>query len=424
MLLFRINSKYPILLPKNHKLTLLIIYNAHEKVGHDGVSETLTEIRSEFHIQKCRQLIRKLIYQCNTCRKYEGKNYNYPPPPDLPESRLKQNCSFYNIGIDYAGPVYVYNVYNKNNELFKAWISLITCQSSRAVYLDLATDYTGKSCINVLRRFFSRRGTPNIIISDNGSSFIAADVQTFATENRVRWKFNLQAAPWFGGFFERLVKSVKRCLNKCLSKSKVTYEEMLTLLIEIEKIINNRPLTYVYNDLSEEPLTPSHLVNGRRLGHNFSEDINDPIELNEQLSKILDHFWNRWSKDYLLELRENHRLKHNSKNTPNSNINVGDIVLVHDGKLPRSKWRVGRVKELINSKDNIIRGAVVTVSYKNLTGHLRRPINKLYPFECTTKIIEEKHEVNNIDNTNKIPTITFIDESKLHVFGRSVENVG
>ena len=337
------------------------------------------------------------------------------------------NSTFYNIGIDYAGPVYVYNVYNKDNELFKAWISLITCQSSRAVYLDLATDYSGKSCINVLRRCFSRRGTPNLIISDNGTSFIATEVQDYASNQNVRWKFNLEAAPWFGGFFERLVKSVKRCLKKCLSNSKVTYEEMLTLLIEIEKIINNRPLTYVYNDLSEEPLTPSHLVNGRRLGKNVSEEVNDPIDLNGQLTKILDHFWKRWSRDYLLELRETHRLKHERNST--SSIKLGDIVLIQDEHLPRSRWRTGRVKELIRSKDNTVRGALITVSNKDKTGLLRRPINKLYPFECRTlqnepaninipiKFVDDS-ECRTVQNeqASKIP-IKFVDDSDLRLGG-------
>ena len=149
------------------------------------------------------------------------------------------------------------------------------------------------------------------------------------------------------------------------------------------KIINNRPLTYVYNDLSEEPLTPSHLVNGRRLGNNFSEEINDPIEMNEQLSKVLDHFWKKWSRGYLLELREIHKLRNNCS-SPNRVINIGDIILVQDEKLPRSKWRTGRAKELIYSKDQAVRGALITVSNKDKTRNLRRPINKLYLFECSS----------------------------------------
>ena len=216
---------------------------------------------------------RKIIHECTLCKKYEGKSYCYPEAPDLPESRLRQFCAFHNIGIDYAGPVYVHKVYNENNNLFKSWIALITCQSSRAIYLDLAKDYSGPSCINVLKSFFSRRGIPDLITSYNGSNFTSIGVQTFTTNNGITWKFNLEAAPWTGGFFERLMQSVKRCLKKILGKSKVSYEDLVTILVEIEIIINNRPLTYVSGDLTEEALTSSHLIYGKRLRQNKCTDL-------------------------------------------------------------------------------------------------------------------------------------------------------
>ena len=258
-------TKYPILLTKDSYLCELLIWDAHKSVGHNGIRETLNELRTKYWIPKIRQSIRKIIHNCNICRRYEGQAYKYPDPPDLPESRLKSGFSFENVGIDYAGPVFVTNVYSHNNEVFKAWIALITCQTSRAVYLDLATNYSGLSCINVLRRFFSRRGTPKLIISDNGSTFISSDVQAFAATHNITWKFNLEASPWMGGFFERMVKSIKRCLKKVLGNSKISYEQMLTLLVEVEKIVNNRPLTYTDNDITEEPVTPNHLLFGRRL---------------------------------------------------------------------------------------------------------------------------------------------------------------
>ena len=129
----------------------------------------------------------------------------------------------------------------------------------------MAKDYSGPSCINVLKRFFSRRGIPDLITPDNGSNFTSIDVQTFTTSNGITWKFNLEAAPWTGGFFERLIQSVERCL---LGKSKVSYEDLVTILVEIERIINNKPLTYVSGDLTEEALTPSYLIYGKRLGLN------------------------------------------------------------------------------------------------------------------------------------------------------------
>ena len=81
----------------------------------------------------------------------------------------------------------------------------------------------------------------------------------------MKWTFNLEKAPWWGRVFERLVKSLKRCLKKTISGARLTYEELLTVVIEVEMIRKCRPLSYVLSEESEEPLTPSHLVCGHRI---------------------------------------------------------------------------------------------------------------------------------------------------------------
>ena len=110
---------------------------------------------------------------------------------------------------------------------------LVTCQSSQTIYLDIVTDYSGDAYINVFQRLFNRRGLPELIISDNGSSFTVSNVQALEANHFVRWKFSLEKVPLYGGFFERLMKSVKRCLNKSIGNSKVTYEVLLTTLSEV-----------------------------------------------------------------------------------------------------------------------------------------------------------------------------------------------
>ena len=98
---------------------------------------------------------------------------------------------------------------------------LITCCNSRAIYLDIASSLDGLASIKVLQRFSSRYRQRKLIISDNGSNLISREVQ------------NLPKTPWAGGFFERLIKSVKRCLRKLLNVLKVDYEDLLTILVEI-----------------------------------------------------------------------------------------------------------------------------------------------------------------------------------------------
>ena len=132
------------------------------------------------------------------------------------------------------------------------------------------------------------------------------------------WKFILPASPWWGGFWERLVQSTKRCLRKVLGKSKLTYEELLTVTVEIEGVLNSRPLCYVYDDPMDNVITPSHLMIGRRLLSTFYEDT-EPESIDftsatitrrsKYINELLTHFWSRWKREYLTELREFHNCK-------------------------------------------------------------------------------------------------------------------
>ena len=158
----------------------------------------------------------------------------------------------------------------------KAYIALFSCCSSRALHLELTMDLSVETFIRCLRRFTSRRDVPELIISDNAKKFKAAkkllnqvfnhpSVRKFCTSKRISWKFNVDRVPWWGGFFERMVQEVKRCLRKTLRNAKLDYDELYTVLVEIESTLNSRPLTYVSSDELDEPKTPSHLVVGRRV---------------------------------------------------------------------------------------------------------------------------------------------------------------
>ena len=155
---------------------------------------------------------------------------------------------------------------------------------------------------------------------------------------------------------------------------------MMTLLLEIELIVNNRPITYVYPNELEECLTPNHLLFSRRLeskslsNHDTPLVVADPGNYFPLINNLLEHFWNRWRQEYLTELR----VQHCNDSTKGQSIALNDIVLVHDDKLPRSLWRIGKVVALITSQDNKIRGANVRLPNSSI---LRRPVSKLYPIE-------------------------------------------
>ena len=173
-----------------------------------------------------------------------------------------------------------------------------------------------------------------------------------------------------GSFFRMLDSMVILCLKKILKNSKLPYEELLTVVIEVECVFNSRPLTYKCSDDLEEPLTLSHLMAGKRL-----LSIPDEIVVAEKETKkkrlkrrrrylllLLSQFWIRlrWKREYVAELRELHRAK---KGTCNGcSIKQEDIVTVMDGgKSNRGTWKLGKVPEVHSGNNGLARGATVEV---------------------------------------------------------------
>ena len=241
------------------------------------------------------------------------------------------------------------------------------------------------------------------MISDNAKTFEAAakvirdvisspKVQQCFEGIGIEWRFNVPKAPWWEGLFERLVRSTKRCLRKALGQAKLSYDELLTALIEIEMVINSRPLTYISADDLDEPLTPSHLLVGRRLlsypdhltvDHEEDSDV-DASPLNTRfrhLNQLLDGFWSRWRKEYLLELRE---ARHHHRSSGEPQLAEGDIVVVYSDDQPRSFWKLGRIEKVLQGADGQRRAATVRVSKNGRTSTLSRPIQHLYPLEVVS----------------------------------------
>ena len=152
-----------------------------------------------------------------------------------------------------------------------------------------------------------------------------------------------------------------------LRNARLTYEELLTVIIEIECVLNSRPLTYVSSEDMDEPLTPSHLVTGRRL-LSLPEEVlvheekdNEVVLLTRRhryLILLLAHFWTRWSREYVIELCEHHQVKGHTSSAPV--IREGDIVTVmEEGKTNRGTWKLGRVVKLPLGGDGEVRAATV-----------------------------------------------------------------
>ena len=372
------DTKFPIYIPKRSRLATLIVWQAHEAVFHQKERSTLTEIRNTYWIPRGRQLVRSLLHKCTLCNWLDSQAFTLPPAPPLPEYRVEIAPPFSNVGFDHMGPLWVYDVFNKV-KLHKVHIAVFTCCVTRMIHLELQPSLDAPVCIRSMKRTFSRVGYAKLLISDNHKTFKSKQLQRFAANNSIEWKYILELAPHWGGFYERLNRLVKNALRKILRKSRLSYEEVETILVEIEGVLNSRPLTYVDDSDLTEPLTPSHLMYGRNiLNRTSSVDKNSETPSNriKHVNKLLDHFWKRFSSEYLCSLRERDRLQRR-KNPRCKIVSVGDVVLVHQKQVARNSWPLGKITRLISSPDGEVRGAEL----RTATGKLNRPINLLYPLE-------------------------------------------
>ena len=386
-------ENHPILMTPKHWFSTLIIRCHHYRSHHSGIRDTLNSVRGMYWIIRGREAVKKVIRKCIVCLRAEGKPCPTPHMPDLPEERVNDGPPFMNTGVDFAGPLYVWKERQVGKQV-KAYICLFTCAATRAVHLELTFDLSAEMFLLAFRRFTSRRGTPNLMISDNAKVFKAAsavikkvvrapEVKRYLLNNQITWDFIVEKAPWWGGFWERLVGSVKRCLKKTIGRSTLTFEEMRTLLVEIESTLNNRPLTYVYDDTEgiSQPLTPASLIYGRQIVGTANGRHFEIISTAQSLTKrALTQFVKCWRREYLLGLRENsQRQKKNQRVTPT--IQLGDIVILKDDLTLHAWWKLARVIELLSGRDNQVRAARVQVLSAGKTTILRRPIQLLIPLE-------------------------------------------
>ncbi|CAG7824722.1 unnamed protein product, partial [Allacma fusca] len=193
------------------------------------------------------------------------------------------------------------------------------------------------------RRFIARRGRPEIMYSDRGTNFKGLDnlmneldwkkVKSETCTLRIHWRFNPATAPWWGGWWVRLVGLVKRIMRRIFGKGKLNREELETSLCDIESIINSRPLTYVSEDPGELlPLTPAMFMSN---AISFSVPDLDEIEATKfekryrYRQKLKEELRSRFRSEYLANL-----IQHSNKLTPKE-VRVGEIVLIGSDNLKR-----------------------------------------------------------------------------------------
>ena len=393
-----VTEKNPGLLPLKHPFVKMLVTDAHHSTKHGGVNDILVALRCQYWILKGRQIVKFIVRSCVICKKLEGLPYCSQPSPDLPTCRVSDDPPFSHTGLDFAGPVYCRESRNVSDHS-KGYICLFTCASTRAIHLELTRGMSADQFLLAFRRFTGRRGLPTTLLSDNAKTFKSSskeirsichspEVFRYLTDQRTSWRFIVARAPWWGGFWERMVRSVKRCLKKVVGRTTLTFDELGTLLIEIESVVNSRPLTYVYDDQEgvSYALTPAHLIYGRQLATSPNASHFEIVSTNKTLTRrarhhknLLTQLTNRWRKEYLSSLLEFRGAKLKGSGSP---VKVGDVVILKNHNIKRIFWKLAKVIELLSGSDGVARAALINVSDESGPPKvLKRSIRYLIPIE-------------------------------------------
>ncbi|CAH2091441.1 unnamed protein product [Euphydryas editha] len=309
----------------------------------------------------------------------------------LPDARLTPDRPFKSSGVDFTGHINIRFSPGRGSKCYKGYVCLFICMATRAIHLEAVSDLTAVGFIAAFRRFVSRRGLCQHLYSDNGTNFVGADRELRLMFNRAKsqapdeiaqllanegttWHFIPPQAPNFGGLWEAGIRSTKSHLKRVIGDSTLTFEELSTVLTQIEACLNSRPISCLSDHPDDPlPLTPGHFLIGESLITIPDNNYSDVSKLSglqrwKLTQRMVHDFWKKWSDEYLVNL--NQRFKWSMKI---SEPEIDDIVIVRDQNIPPAKWLLGRVIEKHPGKDCITR--VVTLRTKN--GLCKRPCNKL-----------------------------------------------
>ena len=289
---------------------------AHHSTLHCGVGMTMAKIRELYWIPRLRQLVKRVRTECWGCKRFRAKSYEKPPPGKLPSTRTKGTTPFEVLGVGFAGPI---RYKTKGKKFGKSYLVLYGCSLTRAVHLEVLKSLELSEFLGSLKRFIARRGRPKIIYSDNGNTFKAASkwlkkvqsdeqMNNFLSERSVQWKFNLSLAPWWGGQYERLVGLFKRVFYKSVGNGMLTLEELEDVVLDVEVALNDRPLSYLEDDIELPVLTPNSMLNinpGQvpvlEAHHLEDKELRKRAKI---LRKCKEVRWKRWTREYVRSLRE------------------------------------------------------------------------------------------------------------------------
>ena len=200
---------------------------------------------------------------------------------DIPFARLEpMKPPFNSKGIDSFGPITI----KQHRPKLKQWETLRSSFTTGAIHLEVVEGYDTDSFNGSLQRFVNRRGDPEYVYSDCGTNLKGTTsklnigiqyVKKYSYNEPITWHFNPPPSLHMVEIWERIIRTVQNVMFSMCKKTVLTVFQLMTIFIEIEVIVSNRPLTYVSGNLDDlEPLTKNYLLLGRCNGSAVAEENN------------------------------------------------------------------------------------------------------------------------------------------------------
>ena len=370
------NRQAFILLPGDHPISKLIAEHEHKAAGHLGVAATIAHIRSTYWIIGIRKTVKRIVRACVKC-KIKRKRTESQVMGELPIERLKPSPPFTSTGVDYFGPFTIKGEVQKRTR-GKCFGVIFSCLTSRAVHIDVSSNYSTDGFLQTLRRFSSVRGWPSKMFSDQGSQLVSASkelqnaikgldqqqIKSYGAQNSCEWHFCPADAPWQNGATEALVKTAKRNLTAAIGAQILSFSELQTVFAEVSQLMNQRPIgVSPTNPDVGSYLCANDLLLGRATSHIPQGPFLERASYKHRydfLQSIVQSFWRKWSRDLFPQL-----VIRQKWHVDKRNVKVDDVVLVQDNNSIRGQWNMAVVKETFPGSDGRVRN--VKLGYKNLS---------------------------------------------------------
>ncbi|XP_065082970.1 uncharacterized protein LOC135705275 [Ochlerotatus camptorhynchus] len=365
--------RHPVILPKLHRYTQLLLSEIHLRNLHAGPILMIATLNQRNWIIGCQAVVRAFVDSCVQCCRMKGKT-STQLMGSLPSVRTMPTRPFVHTGVDYAGPI------------------LIRTSNLRAAK-------TSKGYVAVFR-FTSRRGLCHHIWSDNGTNFVGADreirrylqsekfneaVGQYLGDLKVKWTFITPSAPHMGGIWEAAVKSMKKHLRAVVGNKTLTFEDLGTVLSQVEACLNSRPLCQLSSSIDScEALTPGHFIIGQPLNLLPQPDVShipeNRLDRWQRIQQYTTAIWNRWRDEYVATLQPR-----NKWHAVQQNLTSGQLVLIKNENTPPAAWDLARVVNTHPDRYGIVR----TVTLRRGQMEYQRPVHKLV-FRCASEHREKR----------------------------------